>query len=87
MVCNHIVGTVGDHPDDVGWPSLSWRVTSLWMVGYPLMVDMCQEQNPIMNLVVVFLKMLALYVLWRAHFLSEFYAIFCVHQILISLPL
>ena len=26
--------TVGDHPDDGGWPSFGWWVTNLWMVGY-----------------------------------------------------
>ena len=26
--------TVGDHPDDGGWPSLGWWVTNLWMVDY-----------------------------------------------------
>ena len=35
IVCNHIVGTVGDHPNDGGWLSLGWWVTNLWMVGYP----------------------------------------------------
>ena len=35
-----------------------------------------QEQNPIKNFAVPFLT-----------FLSEFYAVFCVHQILILLPL
>ena len=35
MVCNHIVGTVDDHPNDGGWLSLGWWVTNLWMVGYP----------------------------------------------------
>ena len=35
MVCNHIVGTVGDHPDDGGWPSLGCWVTNLWIIGYP----------------------------------------------------
>ena len=34
-----------------------------------------------------FLKILALYMLWRAQFLSECYAVFCVHQILVLLPL
>ena len=29
IMCNHIVGTVGDHPNDGGW------VTNLWMVDYP----------------------------------------------------
>ena len=39
------------------------------------------------NFAVTFLKMLALYMLWRAQFLSEFYVVFCVHQILILLKL
>ena len=40
-----------------------------------------------MNFAVPFLKMLTLYMLWRAQFLSDFYAVFCIHQILILLPL
>ena len=40
-----------------------------------------------MNFAGPFLKMLTLYMLWRAQFLSKFYAVFCVHQILILLPL
>ena len=51
------------------------------------MVSMGQEQNSIMNFAVTFLKMLALYMLWRAQFLSKLDAVFCVHQILILLPL
>ena len=47
------------------------------------LVSMGQELNPIMNFAVTFLKMRALYVLWRAQSLSEFYAIFCSYQILI----
>jgi len=43
-------------------------------------VRMCQEQLSIMNFAVTFLKMLALYMFWRAQFLLEFYA---VYQILI----
>ena len=35
MVCNQILRTVGAHLDDGGWPSLSWWVTNLWMVGDP----------------------------------------------------
>ena len=46
------------------------------------MVSMGQEQNSIMDFAVTFLKMLALYVLWRAHFLSELYAVYCLYQIL-----
>ena len=35
MVCNHILGTVGDPPDD-GWqPSLGWWVTKFWILGEP----------------------------------------------------
>ena len=33
MVCNHILGTVSDHPDDSGQPSLGWWETKLWKVG------------------------------------------------------
>ena len=40
---------------------------------YIHIVSLCQEENSIMNFAVTFLKMLALYVLWRAQFLSEFY--------------
>ena len=40
-----------------------------------------------MNFAVIFLKMLALYKLWRAQFLTELHAVFCVHQIWILLPL
>ena len=47
------------------------------------MVSLRQEQNPIMKFAVPFLKMLALCMLWRAQFLLDFYAVFCVHQILI----
>ena len=36
MVCDHILGTVGDPPDDDdGQPSLGWWVTKLWMLGDP----------------------------------------------------
>ena len=45
------------------------------------MVSLRQEQNPIMNFGAPFLKMLALRIFWRAHFLLDFYAVFCVHQI------
>ena len=51
------------------------------------MVSQRQEQPSIMNFTVPFLKMLTLYMLWRARFLSELYAFFCVYQILILLPL
>ena len=50
------------------------------------MVSLCQVQYPIMKFAVPFLRMLVLCMLWRAQFLSDFYAVFCVHQILI-LPL
>ena len=40
-----------------------------------------------MNFAVPFLKMLTLYILWKAQFLLDFYAIFSFHQILILLPL
>ena len=36
---------------------------------------------------VPFHKMLTLHMLWRAQFLLDFYAVFCIHQILILLPL
>ena len=51
------------------------------------MVSLRQEQNPFMRFAVPFLKMLTLCMLWRAQFLSDFYAVFCFHQILILLPL
>ena len=35
-----------------------------------------QEEHSIMNFAVCFLKMLALYMLWRAQFLSELYVVF-----------
>ena len=35
MVCNHILGTVGDPPDDGGQPFSFWWVTKFWMVGEP----------------------------------------------------
>ena len=38
-----------------------------------------------MKFAVPFLKMLTLYMLWRAQFLSGFYAVFCVYQILLPL--
>ena len=50
------------------------------------MVSMCQEQHSIMNFAVTFLKMLALYMLWRAQILTDLHAVFCVHQIRISVP-
>ena len=50
-------------------------------------VSLRQEQNPIISFAVPFLKMLALCMLWRAQFLSDFYAVFCVYQILILSPL
>ena len=40
------------------------------------MVSRYQEQHPIMNFAVTFLKMLALYMFWRAQILSEFYVVF-----------
>ena len=39
------------------------------------MVSLSQEQHFIMNFAVPFLKMLTLYMLWRAQFLTEFYAL------------
>ena len=46
------------------------------------MVSQRQEQNPIMNFAVPFPKILTLYMLWRASFLEELYAVFCVYHIL-----
>ena len=43
------------------------------------MVSNGQEQHSIMNLAVIFLKMLAIYKLWRAQFLTELHAVFRVH--------
>ena len=63
------------------------EIKNLWMTAYPLRALPHQEQNPIMNFAVPFLKMLTHYLLWRAKFLSDFYAVFCVHQIVILLPL
>ena len=40
-----------------------------------------------MKFAVIFLKMLAFYKLWRAQFLTELHAVFCVYQIWILLPL
>ena len=51
------------------------------------MVSRRQEQHSIMNFAVAFLNLLTLYMLWRAQFLTEFYAVFCIYQILISVPL
>ena len=34
-----------------------------------------------MNFAVAFLNLLTLYMLWRAQFLTEFYAVFCIYQI------
>ena len=45
------------------------------------------EQHPILNFAVPFLKMLTIYMLWRAQFSPDVYAVFFVHQILILLPL
>ena len=38
------------------------------------MVSLRQEQNPIMNFAVPFLQMLALCMVWKAQYLSDFYA-------------
>ena len=46
-----------------------------------------QKQDPILNFAVPFLKMLTIYMLWRAQFSPDVYAVFFVHQILILLPL
>ena len=46
-----------------------------------------QEQHSIMKFAVFFLKMLAINMLWRAQFLTELHAVFCVHLIWILLPL
>ena len=54
---------------------------------WPYMVSFRQEQHSIMNFAVAFLNLLTLYMLWRAQFLTEFYAAFCIYQILIFLPL
>ena len=43
------------------------------------MVNSCKQQNFIMNFAVTFLKMFALYVLWRTQILLKFCAIFCVY--------
>ena len=51
----------------------------------PPMESRCQEQNPILNFAVLFLKILTPYMLQRAQFSSDFYAVFCIHQILILL--
>ena len=40
-----------------------------------------------MNFAAPFLKMLTLYMLWGAQFLSDFYAVICVLQIFILFPL
>ena len=40
-----------------------------------------------MNFAVAFLKMLTLYVLWSAQFLTELHAVFCIDLIWILLPL
>ena len=48
------------------------------------LLSWCREQNPIMDFVVNFLKMITLYMLWSCQFLTELHAVFCVHQILIS---
>ena len=50
------------------------------------MVSRHQEQHSIMNFAVSLLKMLTLYLLWRAQFSLDFNAVFCIHQILILLP-
>ena len=56
------------------------------ILKYLHMVSMCQEQHSIMNFAVTFLKMLTLYMLWRAQILTDLHAVFCVHQIRISAP-
>ena len=56
-------------------------------IMYDHMVSLRQEQNPIMKFAVPFLKMFTLCMLWRARFLSDFYSVFCIHQILSSAPL
>ena len=47
------------------------------------MVSLSQEQHSIMKFVVPLLKMLTLYMLWKAKFLTEFHALICIYQILI----
>ena len=54
--------------------------TESLLTSLTYMVSLRQEQNPIMKFAVPFLKMLALCMLWRAQFLSDFYSVFCVHQ-------
>ena len=36
MVCDHILGTVGDPPDNGGQPFSDQWVTKFWMLGDPL---------------------------------------------------
>ena len=56
-------------------------------VWSPHVISWREQQNPDRNFAVPFLKIHTLYMLWRAQFLSDFYIVFCVHQILILLPL
>ena len=51
------------------------------------MVSLRQEQNPIMKFAIPVLKMFALCMLWKTQFLSNFYSVLCVHQILSFWPL
>ena len=51
------------------------------------MVSMAKEPHSVMNFAVDFLKMFPLCMLWRAQFLSDFYSVFCVYQILSCRPL
>ena len=48
------------------------------------MVSLAQEKHSIMKYSVPFLKVLTLYMLCKTQLLFEFYAVFCVYQILIK---
>ena len=85
--CTILYGPVWSHIVSHG---LIWSHMHPYVPVWHRMVHMVswrQKQNPILNFAVPFLKILILYMLWRAQFLSHFYTVFCVHQILILLPL
>ena len=67
------------------WPksfSQKWSILFLsGSIAAVLQPSQCQEQLPIRNVAGPFLGMLTLFMLWRALFLSDFYALFCVPRV------
>ena len=79
---------------DMNFHFIQLHVLQIWQNSPWLRKEICEHtqmvsrhlgQNPIMNFAVPFLKIIILFVLCRAKFLSDFRAVFCVHQALILL--